>query len=111
VAMLRSFDYVTTAALFKLLEVGTLQEQKLPGLEPWTALWHRWVGAAFLRAYLQTTSKAGLLPSSTDELRILLNAHLLEKAIYETGYELEHRPDWIKIPIHSILNLIESWKK
>jgi maltose alpha-D-glucosyltransferase/alpha-amylase len=108
--MLRSFDYVTTAALFKQLEVGTLQEQKLPSLEPWTALWHRWVSAAFLRAYLEATSQAGLLPSSSDELRILLHAHLLEKAIYETGYELEHRPDWIKIPIHSILGLIESWK-
>ena len=109
-AMLRSFDYVTTAALFKQLELGTLQEQKLPGLQPWTDLWHRWVSAAFLRAYLDSISQAGLLPSSNDELRILLHAHLLEKAIYETSYELEHRPDWLKIPIHSILNLIESWK-
>ena len=106
--MLRSFDFVTTAALFKLLEVGTLQEQKLPALEPWTSLWHRWVSASFLRAYLDVTSKAGLLPSSPDELRILLKVHLLEKAIYEVGYELQHRPEWLKIPIRAILNLLEE---
>ena len=107
-AMLRSFDFVATAALLKQLEVGSLQEQKLPALEPWIHLWHRWVSASFLRAYLEVVSQAGLLPSSADELRILLNVHLLEKAIYEVGYELQHRPEWIKIPIRAILNLLQE---
>jgi predicted trehalose synthase len=35
-----------------------------------------------------------------------LDAHLLEKAIYELGYELNNRPDWIRIPLQGILDLI-----
>jgi len=34
-----------------------------------------------------------------DELEILLEAFLLEKAVYELGYELNNRPDWVIIPI------------
>jgi maltose alpha-D-glucosyltransferase/alpha-amylase len=30
---------------------------------------------------------------------------LLEKAIYELGYELNHRPDWLRIPVMGILEL------
>ena len=107
-AMLRSFDFAATGALLKQLEVGTLQEQKLPAVEPWTSLWHRWISASFLRAYLEVVSQTGLLPSSPEELHILLNVHLLEKAIYEVGYELQHRPDWLKIPIRAILRLLEQ---
>jgi hypothetical protein len=42
-----------------------------------------------------------------EELRILCDLHLLEKAIYELGYELEHRPDWVRLPLRGILQLLE----
>jgi maltose alpha-D-glucosyltransferase/alpha-amylase len=42
------------------------------------------------------------------ELQILLNVYLLEKAIYELGYELNHRPDWVKVPLHGILQLVDT---
>jgi maltose alpha-D-glucosyltransferase / alpha-amylase len=47
------------------------------------------------------------VPQTRAELRTLLEAYLLEKAIYELGYELNNRPDWVMIPMQSILQLLQ----
>ncbi|MDZ7837813.1 MAG: hypothetical protein U5N58_07595 [Actinomycetota bacterium] len=39
---------------------------------------------------------------------MLLDIHILEKAIYELGYELNNRPDWIMIPIKGIKALLNE---
>jgi maltose alpha-D-glucosyltransferase/alpha-amylase len=38
----------------------------------------------------------------------MLNAYILEKAMYELGYELNNRPDWVGIPLQGILQISES---
>ena len=35
----------------------------------------------------------------------LLKALMLEKALYELTYELNNRPDWVRIPLAGILKL------
>ena len=37
---------------------------------------------------------------------MLLDAYLLEKALYELRYELNSRPDWVHIPLQGILELV-----
>jgi maltose alpha-D-glucosyltransferase/alpha-amylase len=37
----------------------------------------------------------------------LLNGYLLQKAMYELGYELNHRPDWVRIPLAGINQILE----
>jgi maltose alpha-D-glucosyltransferase / alpha-amylase len=76
-------------------------------LEPWLDFWYAWVSAAFLRSYQATATGASFLPSARHELEVLLDAFLLEKALYELGYEVNNRPDWVKIPIQGILDLVE----
>ena len=61
----------------------------------------------FLKGYLDVTRQAAFLPKSASELRLLLDVYLLEKAVYELGYELNNRPDWVIVPITGILGLIE----
>ncbi len=63
---------------------------------------------AFLKAYLTVAAQAPFLPTTREELQMLLEAHLLEKAIYELGYELNNRPDWLKIPLQGILQLLDT---
>jgi maltose alpha-D-glucosyltransferase/alpha-amylase len=105
--MIRSFEYATYAALFKQLDLGTLHEERLPQLEPWTGFWYRWVSSVYLNAYLEVVGKTDLLPRSKEELKVLFDVHLLEKAVYEVGYELKNRPSWLKIPLRAIAKLIE----
>jgi maltose alpha-D-glucosyltransferase / alpha-amylase len=108
--MIRSFDYVTYAALLRQLELGNLHSEQVAQLEPWTRLWYRWVSATYLRAYLETVRATDLLPKSSQALAALFNAYLLEKAVYEVAYELNNRPDWVKIPLQGILQLLEPGK-
>jgi maltose alpha-D-glucosyltransferase/alpha-amylase len=37
--------------------------------------------------------------------------YLLEKAVYELGYEISYRPDWVKIPLKGIVNVIREIEK
>jgi maltose alpha-D-glucosyltransferase/alpha-amylase len=39
----------------------------------------------------------------------LLNVLILDKLVYELGYELNNRPAWLKIPVQAIIeNLTEN---
>jgi maltose alpha-D-glucosyltransferase/alpha-amylase len=105
--MIRSFDYVTNAALWKQLELGVTREDQLAQLQPWADFWCRWVSAVFLKAYLKVVGDSPLIPRANDHLNLLLEVHLLEKEFSELGFELRNRLDWVKIPLRSILRPLE----
>ncbi|MGB6032592.1 MAG: putative maltokinase, partial [Bacteroidota bacterium] len=86
--MIRSFHYPAYAHLFTTKD---LSEKDIEEVQPWADLWHQSVAGVFLRAYLKTCNGAPFLPQADSELEILLDAFLLEKAIYEVGYELNNR--------------------
>jgi predicted trehalose synthase len=83
-----------------------IRPEDLPAVESAGRAWYRWVGAAFLRAYLDESRGGTHLPKTADEVQILLDAHLLEKALYEVAYELNNRPDWVRIPLRGVLELL-----
>ncbi|MEO7913053.1 MAG: putative maltokinase [Roseiflexaceae bacterium] len=101
--MLRSFHYAPYAVLFGQAPGVAFREQEVAALEDWARVWHRWVNVAFLRAYLAIAGDAPFLPAAPDELDRLLEAFLLDKAIYE----LNNRPAWVRIPVEGILQLVE----
>jgi len=104
--MLRSFDYAAHTALFGSAERGAIRDEDVGVLLPWALSLNQWVGSAFLRAYLPPVQAAGLVPADRDQLAVLLRVLLLDKAIYEVGYELNNRPGWARIPIRGILDLL-----
>ena len=57
-----------------------------------------WVSATFLKAYLESSRNAPYLPPNPSDLHVLMEAELLRNAVYELGYELNNRPDWVKNP-------------
>ncbi|MDZ7342936.1 MAG: putative maltokinase [candidate division KSB1 bacterium] len=101
--MIRSFHYAVYTGLF---QHPSMRQADIPVLIPWTELWYNYVAAAFLRSYLDTAGDAPFMPKAHDEFDSLLQVFLLEKAIYELGYELNHRPDWLRIPISGIQHLL-----
>ena len=105
--MLRSFHYGISSALIK--KVTSLPEDEA-WLRGWAECWYAYVAGSFLRAYLQTIGKAPLVPTAPREFESLLQAFLLEKAVYEVGYELNNRPDWVEIPIRGVLQIMAAEK-
>ena len=57
---------------------------------------------------LQAAGGATFLPLTEADLRMMMDTFLLRKAIYELGYELNHRPDWVTIPLQGILELMNE---
>ncbi len=106
--MIRSFHYAAHSALIRQAPLAPRPEDDLPLLQHWAQYWYVWVSVAFLTSYLDILKPVGLLPEDPEHLRILLDAHILEKAIYEIGYELNNRPDWVKVPLQGILQLMEA---
>ncbi len=105
--MVRSFSYAAYAALFAF--TATHAPDDGTALERWADTWQDSVGRAFVDGYLSAGSVdatlAALLPAAA-AWPVLLDAFVLEKALYELGYELNHRPEWIRIPLTGILKLI-----
>lgn len=108
--MLRSFHYAASAALFDQSDKGLLHSQTGGGasLESWLQFWQVWVAATFLKAYLARAGQDAFIPHNRADLRTLLDAFVLEKAIYELSYELNNRPDWVHIPLHGIVQQLTT---
>jgi maltokinase len=92
--MLRSFAYAATAYEFN---TG----------RPVPEGWEERAREEFLGGYFSTVDRT-LVPPSEDGRNRLLMLFELEKAVYELRYELNNRPDWVRIPVAGILRLLES---
>ncbi len=97
--MIRSFDYAAFAALFAHAKD---QPERFNPLAPVAQFWRSWVSSAFLREYLATAGDAAFIPKDAGSLAQLLEVQLLDKALYELLYELNNRPDWVRIPLQGI---------
>ncbi len=73
---------------------------------PLPAAWEQEARDRFLTGYRDTAAVA-VLPGSQDAQDGQLVMFELEKAFYELRYELDHRPDWVDIPVHSIGALLD----
>jgi maltose alpha-D-glucosyltransferase / alpha-amylase len=102
--MMRSFQYAAYSALWQ----PAMRAEDVPFLERWADLWYRQMSSVFLQSYLQTTAGAIFVPQNQEDLQVLLEAYLLDKAVYEIGYELNNRPDWVVIPIRGIKHILRS---
>jgi maltose alpha-D-glucosyltransferase/alpha-amylase len=100
--MLRSFGY---AAYATLINFTARRPEDLGRLMPWARLWERSISAEFLRAYRSVAQTSNHVPQDSAAFRKLLDAYLLDKALYELLYELNNRPAWVRIPIEGILAL------
>jgi maltose alpha-D-glucosyltransferase/alpha-amylase len=106
--MLRSFTYAADVALLNELARGSIPSEGVPSLDEWSKVWSAWVGAAFLKQYIETMGGSPILPQTGTDMALLLNVLLLEKALYEVNYELNNRPDWLRIPLRGVMHELAS---
>ncbi len=105
--MLRSFHYAAYRALFSNTAI---RPEVIGRMEPWANLWCQHVTKIYLKAYFDAINETqlSLVPKDAGDCTYLLQAFVLNKAIYELGYELNVRPDWLVIPFKGILTLLEG---
>ena len=102
--MLRSLRYASKAAL----RSGRHRSEDMPRLEPWARAWSGWVSATFLAGYLEVARGTRIVPLRDPDLNLMLEVFLLEKCVYEIGYEINNRPDWLEIPMRALLELLPA---
>jgi maltose alpha-D-glucosyltransferase / alpha-amylase len=103
--MMRSIHY---AAYGKILLNENYRDRDLELLETWAEQWQHYVSRFYLGAYMERMGMGTTLPY---EYEVLIRTFLLEKAIYELGYELNGRPDWVIIPLRGIHYLMKRYEE
>jgi len=103
--MVRSLHYAAYASVF--LD-RSLTEKDTASIEPWIEKWFMCAAGTFLESYFKTADGAAFIPNTVDMRQSMLDIYLLEKAVYELGYELNNRPAWTIIPLKGITHLMQT---
>ena len=101
--LIRSIDYATTAAIGRVIP-GSAED--LARLERALEHWRERSTEAFLAAYRGVTGVAALWPGEDSVADRLLEFFKLEKLVYEIGYELTNRPDWVRVPLAAAARIL-----
>ncbi|WP_306642558.1 maltokinase N-terminal cap-like domain-containing protein [Sanyastnella coralliicola] len=96
--MFRSFHYAIYSTIFEF----DLETEKRNALFDTGERIYHWITNLFLTYYLEVVYDSRLNLGYKGEVEYLLKYHLLEKAVYELGYELNARPAWAIIPLRGI---------
>jgi len=103
--MLRSFDYAAWAAVMRL------SDENPEWFDPLLAdarVWRDLVCEAFMTAYAETAEGGPSWPEARDDADRLVDLLVLEKALYEIGYEAANRPGWLIIPVRGVARLLDA---
>ncbi|TVR63228.1 MAG: alpha-amylase, partial [Spirochaetaceae bacterium] len=103
--MVRSFHYAAHGAVFLR---GVRHGADYENLKNWADLWFTYTAGTYLQVYRSAMRDGHIVPADDSDFVVLLETFLLEKAVYEIGYELNNRPDWIMIPIHGIEAILDQ---
>ncbi|MFD2570574.1 putative maltokinase [Spirosoma soli] len=106
--MIRSYHYAVSAKLFNSAETEGLDPDHLQRVSD---RWFYLIRDTFLNAYMDTFGTPHPLFKDSSEVNFLLLIYLLEKAVYELGYEISYRPSWVKIPLKGIIDVIRDIEK
>jgi maltose alpha-D-glucosyltransferase/alpha-amylase len=106
--MIRSFHYAVCSKLYFSMETKGVDPQRM---QKAADRWYKLITDAYIDSYMHTMGDIPAIFGSRTELNFLLQLHLLEKAVYELGYELNGRPDWIRIPLKGIQHVLTEIEK
>ncbi|MBQ4819447.1 phosphotransferase [Aquimarina sp. MMG016] len=101
----RSFNYSVYSTIFNNMEDFRYSQEEL---FHFAEVLYSYMVAVFLRRYVKYVQSHNLSIGYKKEIQFVLNYCLLEKAVYELGYELNSRPRWAVIPLKGISKIINS---
>ncbi|GAB4043790.1 maltose alpha-D-glucosyltransferase [Spirosoma litoris] len=104
-AMIRSFYYVGYEGF---LRTNQVTDDDLVRILPYAEFWAHYMSGFFMHAYLETVQGSSFIPTDPDDLQMMLETYLLEKAITDLNQELNHRPDWVRVPLQLIKSIVKA---
>ncbi|GAB3225293.1 maltose alpha-D-glucosyltransferase [Spirosoma arcticum] len=104
-AMIRSFYYVGYEGF---LQNNQVADEETLRLLPYAEFWARYMSGFFTKAYINTVQGSSFVPANPDDLQRLLDTFLLEKAVADLQHELNHRPDWVRVPLQLIQSIVAT---
>ncbi len=105
--MIRSYHY---AAYSGLILNDQYSKEDINTLSPWAEQWYHYMSGFYMKAYLDTVKGKDFIPEDKEDLAMLMETFLLEKAVYELNYELNNRPDWVMIPLRGIKAIMKKYQ-
>lgn len=106
--MIRSFHYAVCAKLYFSKETAGMDQERL---QKAADRWFHLIQDTFLDSYMAVMGKNNPLLGSKAEINYLLQLHILEKAVYELGYEMNGRPHWVSIPLKGVAYVVDELEK
>jgi trehalose synthase-fused probable maltokinase len=108
-SMLLSLRYAGISALAS--KAGGPFNSRAMALERCVRFWLAATGSTCLDAYRRALGNSPLVPAATADFRRLLDLHLVAKAVYQVGYDLQNRPDWINVALRALRDVVSdaSW--
>ena len=94
------------AGMLRSISYAALAGEVLRGA-PAALEWELAARQAFLDGYMAEMDPA-LLPAGAQAISKQLAMFELEKLLYELRYELENRPDWLRVPVAGIERLLDE---
>jgi len=101
--MFRCLNYL---AYDGFIHTGQVQTDQVEALLPFANIWAHYMSQFFLHAYLENVAGTLLVPTGKQELSMMLETYLLEKAVYDVNHELRTRPQWSYVPVAIIEKII-----
>jgi maltose alpha-D-glucosyltransferase/alpha-amylase len=106
--MIHSLYDASRIAFLNEVESGMVREENYHLMDQWAHFIYAWTGVVFLKQYLAIIQDSKCLPQAIQELQVLLDAYLLEKAVYELGSTLNENQTQIDIQLQRLLELLQS---
>jgi maltose alpha-D-glucosyltransferase/alpha-amylase len=103
--MLRSFSYAAAVATNRLTNEDPVDRHRAG---PLVESWEEQVRDAFMSGYRAAVQGCPAWPEEPGAAERLIEFFVIEKALYELRYEMGNRPDWVSVPLFSLLRNLED---
>lgn len=103
--LFRSFHYAIYATIFNEGEHFPYEQKELFAAGE---LLYRYMIGVFLNTYTDVVRNANINIGYEQERVFMLKYSMLEKAVYELGYEMNARPRWAVIPLEGIASIMNE---
>ena len=77
-------------------------------LLPYALEWEALARDAFLSGYREGVADCHTWPHDIVQAEQLIELFVIEKALYELRYELDHRIEWVGIPLAGLLAILKT---